>query len=211
MPQHDDISDHDRLAVITDRHGARGTLDPSTLAERDPVWVQFEDGTRTRIARDALSTRADGTFHYEGTFEAAPAGAARVVEEHRLPLAEETLKVTRRTRETGRVRITKKVREHLEQIDEPVYEEEVEIERVAVGRIVDGPVPIREEGEVTIIPVLEERLVVQKQLVLKEELHVRKRRHQHRDERAVTLRREEAVVDREDLSELDTPNSPPNT
>lgn len=34
---------------------------------------------------------------------------------------------------------------------------------------------IRTEGDVTIVPVLEEVLVVEKRLVLKEELHIRRR------------------------------------
>jgi len=63
--------------------------------------------------------------------------------------------------------------------------------------VVDGPAPeSRIEGDVMIVPVLEEVVVVKKQLVLKEELHITRRRIAERDSRTVTLRREEATVER---------------
>ncbi len=42
-----------------------------------------------------------------------------------------------------------------------------------VGRVVDEAPAARAEGDTTIIPVVEERLVVVKQLFLVEEIHVR--------------------------------------
>jgi stress response protein YsnF len=44
-----------------------------------------------------------------------------------------------------------------------------------MGRIVETAPEIRTEGDVTILPVVEEVLVVEKRLVLKEELHIRRR------------------------------------
>ena len=45
--------------------------------------------------------------------------------------------------------------------------------RVPIDREVDAVPSIRTEGDVTIIPVVEERIVVRCQLVLREEVHVR--------------------------------------
>ena len=118
-----------------------------------------------------------------------------------MPVVEEQLSVGRREVETGRVRFTKRVLEDEVLVDEPIIREEVEVVRVPIGRQVAAPVPAREEGGTLIIPVLEEVLVVEKRLVLVEELHVSKRRVEGRDPRRITLRKEEVSVDRLDGQE----------
>ena len=73
------------------------------------------------------------------------------------------------------------------------------------------------ESDVTIVPVLEEVLVVEKRLVLKEEFHVRRCVETETVEVAVTLRKQRAIVEREALDDLiideeiapETDNSPP--
>jgi uncharacterized protein (TIGR02271 family) len=121
-----------------------------------------------------------------------------------VPVIREELKVDKRTEETGVTRIRKTVQERQETVDVPLRVDEVEVERVPVGRYVDAPVEVRQEGDTTIIPVLEEVLVVEKRLLLKEELHVRKRSREVRDRREVTLRGEKAVVEHEDLQGAET-------
>ena len=112
-----------------------------------------------------------------------------------VPVMEEQLKVGRKRVETGKVRITKVVNERRELIEEPVFGEDVEVKRVPINRVVDGPPPVRMEGDVMIIPLLEERVVTQKQVFLKEELHVIKRQYETTSSQEVTLRTEEAVVE----------------
>jgi uncharacterized protein (TIGR02271 family) len=113
-----------------------------------------------------------------------------------IPIVEETFDVQKRRAETGRVHITKVVREREELVDEPLLHEEVEVERVAINRVVDGPITARHEGDTLIIPVLEEVLVVEKRLVLKEELRITKRLIQAHKPQQVTLRSEAATVER---------------
>ncbi len=55
---------------------------------------------------------------------------------------------------------------------------------------------VRTENDVVIVPVLEEVLVVQKQLVLKEELHIRRRIETEIVEVPVTRRKQRAIVER---------------
>jgi stress response protein YsnF len=57
---------------------------------------------------------------------------------------------------------------------------------------------VRTEGETTIIPVVEEVLVVEKRLVLKEEIHIRRLISKDDVEVPVTVRRQRAVVERDD-------------
>jgi len=74
------------------------------------------------------------------------------------------------------------------------------VKRVVINRPVDGPLPIRREGDTLIMPVVEEVAVVEKQLVLKEEIHVTRRRQTEHHEQSVTLRREHADISRTDPS-----------
>ena len=81
-------------------------------------------------------------------------------------------------------------------VDEPVLSEEVEVERVPVGKFVDTPPEPRQEGDTLVFPVLEEVLVVERKIRLKEEIRVRKRVTERRDSQTVTLRKEEIKIDR---------------
>jgi uncharacterized protein (TIGR02271 family) len=113
-----------------------------------------------------------------------------------VPVVAEELKVEKRQVETGKVRISKRVREHEEIVDEPLMREEVHVERIPINRMVDGAVPIRYEGETMIVPILEEVMVVEKRLMLKEELHISKRQTEVHNPQRITLRAEEATIDR---------------
>jgi uncharacterized protein (TIGR02271 family) len=113
-----------------------------------------------------------------------------------LELVEETLSVGKRTVETARVRIH--VRTETETVNPHVslFDQHVEVERVPIGREVTEVPQIREEGDITIIPILEEVLVVEKRLVLKEEVHVRRTVAQTEVSQPVALRRQRADVER---------------
>ena len=116
-----------------------------------------------------------------------------------LPVMEEELKIGKRKLETGMTRVTKKVGTSERTITEPLEKETVEIERVAVNRIIDRPVAERKEGDVTIIPVMEEVLVVEKKLCLKEELRITRRHDVVMHTQHEVVKKEEAVVEHTDL------------
>ena len=113
-----------------------------------------------------------------------------------IPVIQERAVVKKRTVETGRVRIRKDVREYEEHIDIPHVHEEVRVERVPVDQFVEEAPQVRTEGDVTIIPILEERYVLEKRLVLVEELHVRRERHETHRPEVVKVLKEEVEVDR---------------
>ena len=123
----------------------------------------------------------------------APAGAGKHVV---VPVVEEQAEIRTRRIEEGVVHIHKTVTDREETVDAPIFREEVEITRVPVNRIIDGPVAVREEGGVTIVPLIEEVAVVVKRLMLREELHIRKNRIEEPHTEHVTLRREEAHIER---------------
>lgn len=114
-----------------------------------------------------------------------------------IPVAIEEIEVSKRTVETGKVRIRKIVHEHEELIDPPLLQEEVEVKRVSINRIVEQPVQTRYEGDVMIVPVLEEVLVAQKKWMLKEELYISRRVTETHNPQRVVLHNEEVIVERE--------------
>jgi uncharacterized protein (TIGR02271 family) len=118
-----------------------------------------------------------------------------------ISLAREELAVGKRTVETGRVRVTKQVKSREERVVEHLSHDEIDVERVYVNRPVDGPIGVRQDGDVLVIPVIEEVLVVKKQLFLREELRVRKRSVVRPHRERVVLRSEEASVERQDTDE----------
>jgi stress response protein YsnF len=80
--------------------------------------------------------------------------------------------------------------------------EQVEIERVAINRVIDEPVSIRHEGDTTIIPLLEEVLVIEKRLVLREEVHIKKLQTTVHDPQEVLLRAERVEIIRKPGDEV---------
>jgi uncharacterized protein (TIGR02271 family) len=116
-----------------------------------------------------------------------------------IPVLREELVAGKRVVETGVTRVRKEVREREETVDLPLRREEVHVERVWVDRLVDAPAEVRHVGDTTVIPVMEEVLVVEKRLRLKEEIHIRKVVKTVHDPRKVTLRSEEAAVEHEDV------------
>ena len=118
-----------------------------------------------------------------------------------IPIIEEKAVFGKKIVETGKVIISKRVSEHEETIDQPLLHEEVSVERVAVNEFVDAPPEIRHEGDIMIIPVIEEQLVVTKRLFLIEELHVRKQVVESRQPQRITLLKEEVEVKRSAASE----------
>jgi uncharacterized protein (TIGR02271 family) len=122
-----------------------------------------------------------------------------------IPLVQEELVVSKEVRETGRVRVRTEVQWHTGHARADLFRDHVEVERVLVGREVESVPPVREDGDTMIIPVVEEILVVEKRLLLKEEVHLKRIRSvEHLDE-AVRLRVMQAVVEREPPS----PTTPP--
>jgi uncharacterized protein (TIGR02271 family) len=118
-----------------------------------------------------------------------------------VPLLAEEISVAKQQVITGRVHISRVTREKEELVDEPLINEHVKIERVPVGKVVDHAPAVREEGDTLIIPVVEEVLVVERRLLLKEEVRVRRVRDEERHQERVNVRRQELTVTRHPAKE----------
>ncbi|HEX2940600.1 MAG TPA: YsnF/AvaK domain-containing protein [Rhodopila sp.] len=111
-----------------------------------------------------------------------------------IPLAEERLTVGKRQVETGRVRVRVVTDSDTVNAKASLFDQAVDVKRVPIGREVTEVPQVRQEGDLTVIPVLEEVLVVEKRLVLVEEVHVRRVVTQTDMEHPVTVRRQRAEI-----------------
>ena len=116
-----------------------------------------------------------------------------------IKVLEERLNIVKQVVDSGGgIRLRKVVHEDAVDVTEPLALETLDVKRISINREVEGPISIRYEGDVTVLPILEERLVTRKQLVLVEEVHVTKVRQVDRSSQHLTLRREEIIVERQD-------------
>ena len=130
-------------------------------------------------------------------------------EEVIIPVVAEELDVTVHERSTGRVRVTTRTETVQQDVEETLSSLTAEIRRVPVEReLAPGEAlpEARVEDGVTIVPVLEERLVIEKRLVLVEEVHIERRRESETVTTPVTLRRQRVDVER--LPGDDDPHDP---
>jgi uncharacterized protein (TIGR02271 family) len=191
--------------LVTGKDGWRGIVhswwggSPGGNEDSHEITIRVDTGETIVVSDAVLTGRPDGTYYVPLSLDelrrarSEPPDAAPIV----IPVIHEELEVGKRTVDTGvGVRIHKSTREEEQTVDVPLIHEEVNVERVRVDRTLDAPVPVRHVGDTIIVPVIEEVLVIQKQLRLIEELHIHKTRVETRQPQKVVLRKEEATVER---------------
>ena len=191
---------------VTTADGLYGTIDTAQWpldGSRPEVLVRLADGRVLMTPLATLDRQDDGSYRLTlsgstdlGRLEQAleSAGGRRVV----VPVVEEQLLLGKRAVETGRVLVKKRVIEEQQAFDQPLNKEEIEVERVKVERFVDGPVADRQEGDTLVLPILEEVLVVEKRLMVREEVRITRNVREVQEHQEVTLRREEVEIARVD-------------
>jgi uncharacterized protein (TIGR02271 family) len=207
---------HERYFTVIDVDGMTGTVEAADLEDEtvEDVLVRLEDGREVYLPAALFNRPENGAYRLPFSLrqiddDDSPEVAARPTmrvappdeEVARIPVIEEQINVVKRPVEKGRVRITKTVQEREEVVDIPLIEEEVEVNHVPINQLVDRTEAIRHEGDTMIVPVYEEVLVVRKRLMLKEELHITRRRREVNRPQTVTVRREEVEVERLEGSE----------
>lgn len=138
---------------------------------------------------------ADQTVSERTVDTSGAATIDRGADELRIPVLEERLAVTTRPVERGEVRVNVRVEQEEQTIQQPLMRDDVSIEHVPVNRVLDAPVTARHEGDWLVIPVMREELVVQKRLVLVEEVRIRARQVTEDQVVRETVRRTRVEVD----------------
>ena len=130
-----------------------------------------------------------------------------------IPLVEEKAVVSIREAVTGRVRVSAKTETFAEVVRQDLRGMRAEVVRMPINRALEPgetPPEPRTEGDVMIIPIFEEVIVVEKRLVLKEELHITQHLTTETVEVPVDLRRQRAVVERLSPADETEPNQGAN-
>ena len=112
----------------------------------------------------------------------------------------EEASVSKRVRRT-RVRATRTTTSREEVVEANLDRVEVVVERVPIGRAVDAVPSVRTEGDVTIVPVVGEELVLVRRLVLKEKVRLTTVRRTSRHVETITLRAQGVAITRTPLED----------
>jgi uncharacterized protein (TIGR02271 family) len=111
-----------------------------------------------------------------------------------IPVMAETARVEKRVVETGRAVIHKTVSERDEVVNALLARHDVTVERVPVNRVVTELPVLRQEGDSWVVPIFEERLILEKQLVLTEELRIHVTSSHEQVQQTVRLRQEHVDI-----------------
>jgi len=176
---------------VVDYEGTRGIL--TSLDEKEAM-LRLEGGRLIVVPRTALVAEDDGNYRLAFSLTRFQQDGTMV-----LPVLAEAVNVDKREVERT-VRISKTVRTEDVVVDEPLHREDIAVEHIAINRYIDEPLPIRYEGDTTIIPLVEEVLVVEKRLLLREEIRITRQKSIVNNPQVHTLRREDVQVEREDES-----------
>ncbi|CAN5258750.1 hypothetical protein BH18CHL2_BH18CHL2_02000 [soil metagenome] len=203
--------------------GLAGSLAGMGVSEDDARYYEDE----FKQGRVLLTVKADGRADeakqileragaYDATRREAAMGAAgraatarddsrerrgeRGDDGDRVELREEKLRADKETVEAGEVRVGKRVVTEQKQIEVPVTREEAVIERRPVGeRPASGSVGSDDEVRV---PLREEKVRIEKEPVVTEEVSVGKRQRQDTERVSETVQREEAEIEGSDEPEV---------
>jgi uncharacterized protein (TIGR02271 family) len=175
--------------TLIDADGTRATIE---ALDEDEARVRLADGLLIAVPRTALVEQEDGSYHLAFSLKRFQQDGVMVV-----PVVQEEINVDKQEFERT-VRITRTVGSQDVTVDEPLKREDIEIEHVAINRYVTDEVPVRYEGNTTIIPLVEEVLVVEKRLLLREELRITRRQTTVNNPQVYTLRREDVRIERGD-------------
>lgn len=182
------------------------------LDDRKDWMVRLRNGREFLVPRSALEPLPDGSYRLnipaealsERAFSGTPATNGELQTVHHsgdqaetvVPALEEELHVGREQVETGRLRIHKTVETRDALVEENLLSHEYHVERVPVDRLITEPMEPRYEEDTLVLPVFEEVLVVEKRLVLREEIRITRRTSEHVDQQTVPVRREHIDVER---------------
>ena len=112
------------------------------------------------------------------------------------PVMEERLKIGKQEIETGKIRITKEVQEEVHNLEMPLLEDHINIEKVLINQYVETAPRVRYEGDTTILPVVKEVMVVVKKLMLVEEVRITRTQKETVKHQQETLKKENITITR---------------
>lgn len=116
-----------------------------------------------------------------------------------IPVIEEQVRIDKHIVDEGGVILRKEVEKKIVDVESVLSQENITIERIPIDRPVEtAPAPVRYEGDTMIVSVVQEELVVQKRLILVEEIRISKTTEQKNIREPMELRREKLSIEAQD-------------
>jgi len=171
--------------------------------ERGFLIVEFNDGSSLVVPPDLLVPQEDNTYYLEVdttelTKDRETSPTESLEEEQVIQVVAEELHIETERVARGVVRVHKRVETREEIVNTTLSQEKVTIDHIPVNKVLEEQnIPkIRQENGVLIIPVIEEVLVIEKRLLLREEVHISRQRTKQNIPKKVILRREVVDIER---------------
>ena len=117
-----------------------------------------------------------------------------------IPLAEEQAEIGTTKVVDSRIRINRSTTTAEKLLEAEMWREEVEIKHIQKNEVLaEGYFPqVRQEGDVLIVPVIEEQVEIIRRHILREEVHIHRMRKSEQFQQSVTLRSQEIEINKED-------------
>lgn len=113
-----------------------------------------------------------------------------------LPLAKEQAEIIKHRHVDAKIQVSRTTHTRQEALASELMQEEVHITHIPFNkRLADDEIPqMRQEGDLLIIPVIEEEVEIVRRKVLKEEIHILKNTTSEKYTQNVTLRHQEVTI-----------------
>lgn len=170
------------------------------------IMIYPERGGQLLVSRDLLVRSGDFFKLKVELRDLASSGTLQEHEQVVVQVVEEEATFDKRLVQGDTVRVRKVVDTESVVVDEPLFMERVEVQRINLNTpVVAGEVPqARYEGDTLIIPVVKEVIVVEKRLVITEEVRITRQRVEVHTPQRVELRKEDVLVERHSPSRKQT-------
>lgn len=165
-----------------------------------------------RVPRDTIERVEGGALYLNVSRNAVPRASAAVTATQRLrspgekltiQVSEEQVQINTRVVERGFLRVQKKIDEYLDEQVVRLQHHEVQIEHVPRDEVIDAPIEPYMDGDVYVVPVIEEEVIISTRLRLKEELRVHRIVAERNETIETPFRRERVVVEEHRYDEKD--------
>lgn len=192
VPSHIQSAQQNELDVSGELNASRAQTVlrlPSGRTVVLPTELLLGEGTqRSAVAESGAPVQPEVSAAGSSAGVAESAGQREQV----IPLVAEQAQVGKETITTGTVRIHRSTEQFSQTVGLPLTRITWDVERVPIGQVYQERPDIRQEGDVTVYPVVEERLVARREYFVVEE--VRLRRESVTTERTATLQLKRDVL-----------------
>ncbi|HET7034137.1 MAG TPA: DUF2382 domain-containing protein [Thermomicrobiaceae bacterium] len=157
-----------------------------------------------RVTRPMVDRVQNGALYLGVSRRDVPPASASVAATQRLrgtavgltiPVVEEQVEIQTRVVDLGHVHVRKQVEQQLDERTLPLRHQEMQIEHVPVDEVIPEMLEPYMDGDAYVVPIVEEEVVIERRLRLKELLRITRVAAEHEQTLRTPYRRERVVVE----------------